>query len=113
MLLGYGDGIIQYIDQRYPRKILLRVEDPYVGGIGDIIYNDQSKSFVVSGLTDFSVWKIDDSQRKAYIWSHMQMTNNAIQNQYSFATSAAYLDPNTIIKCDRRGYASVFQQGFS
>mmetsp|Transcript_34339 Transcript_34339/g.58153 ORF Transcript_34339/g.58153 Transcript_34339/m.58153 type:complete len:575 (-) Transcript_34339:281-2005(-) len=113
MLLGYGDGIIQYIDQRYPRKILLRVEDPYVGGIGDIIYNDQSKSFVVSGLTDFSVWKIDDSQGKAYIWSHMQTTTNGFQNEYSYATSAAYLDPDTVVTCDRRGYASVFQQGFS
>mmetsp|Transcript_17768 Transcript_17768/g.28380 ORF Transcript_17768/g.28380 Transcript_17768/m.28380 type:complete len:575 (+) Transcript_17768:566-2290(+) len=113
MLLGYGDGIIQYIDQRYPRKILLRVEDPYVGGIGDIIYNDQSKSFVVSGLSDFSVWKMDDSQGKAYIWSHMSASTNKNRDEYSFATSTAYLNPNTVVMCDRRGYASVFQQGFS
>eukprot|EP00467_Chlorarachnion_reptans_P020807 CAMPEP_0114495312 /NCGR_PEP_ID=MMETSP0109-20121206/5141_1 /TAXON_ID=29199 /ORGANISM="Chlorarachnion reptans, Strain CCCM449" /LENGTH=154 /DNA_ID=CAMNT_0001672453 /DNA_START=488 /DNA_END=952 /DNA_ORIENTATION=- len=111
-LLGYGDGIIQLVDQRYPKKILQRTQDPYVDGVGDIVFNPSSSSFVVSGLTDFSVWHVDKSKGAASIWSHMHSTKDKPLSGSSYATAACFLDNDSIVMCDRNGYASVYKQQF-
>jgi len=111
VLLGYGDGSLQLIDQRYDKKIILRTQDPYVEGVGDIVYNASSQSFVVSGLTDFTVWKLGRDST-AYPWSHSETTKNSIANKTGYATAAAFLDADTVICCDRVGQAAVFKQKF-
>ena len=112
IMLGYGDASLQIVDQRYKRTVLVRSQDPYVDAVGDIDYNIVTDTFVVSGLTDFTVWKRDTQSKTATPWSHMGSSKTKFENKFQYATATCYLDPDTVIMCDRNGYAGIYKQGF-
>jgi len=115
-MLGYGDGELQHYDMRGTTNHLLhRVADPYVfDGIGDIQYDARSSAFVVSGFTDFSVWKHESSQ-EAKIWSHSVTSPNPANNVDGYACCASFLPTSapTVVVVDSQGMVQLFLQDFS
>lgn len=109
VLLGFGDGEMQHLDMRVNTKILHRVQDPYVDGIGHIEFNSHSNAFVVSGLTDFTVWKQVNGESK--VWSHMHATPDTfLQGGSSFTTFASFVDDKTIVVSTSSGHVSLYGQ---
>src|SRR5690349_18592338 len=53
VIMGFGDGEMQHIDMRVTNRILHKVQDPYVEGIGWIEYKASSASFAVSGFAEY------------------------------------------------------------
>ena len=89
------------------------VLDPYVDCIGNIHYREAAAdpSFVVSGMTDFSVWSARDEQPQK-LWSHQSSSADALMNTTDFATNASYLDDTHLVVANSNGYVSVFEQRF-
>jgi len=59
VLLGFENSALHCIDLRYPEKPLYKNYDPYVQAVGHIEFNDDKSMFVVSGLTDYTVYSRD------------------------------------------------------
>jgi WD40 repeat protein len=109
VLLGFGDGEMQHLDMRVSSKILHRVKDPYVEGIGHIEFNSHSNAFVVSGFTDSTVWK-QMSGGEAKVWSHMESTPNRVLQEASFTTFASFVDDKTIVVSSSAGGVGLYLQ---
>lgn len=75
MLLGFNDGEIRLVDQRNPKEAVAATVDPYVEFISGIQYNPRSQAFIVSGLQDFTVWKVDDIER---LMQRQQQNNSSL-----------------------------------
>ena len=84
--------------------------DPYVQGVGNIQYNDQSNAFVVSGYTDFTVWKQENGE--ARVWSHSLVGSNSLENVNGFSFSAVFLNNNTVIAGSSTGFLDLYTQQF-
>jgi len=112
VLLGFGDGEIQHIDMRISRDILGKIQDPYVSGIGQIEYNDYSNAFVVSGLTDFSVWRHDKASGAAQIWSHSLAAHDVLQSAGSCSTIANWLTDTCVLTTNSTGTVGLWDQDF-
>jgi hypothetical protein len=83
--------------------------DPYVQGIGNIEYNSTSNLFVVSGYTDFTVWK-REGDGEAKMWSHFFDGSNTLSNCSAFSVMSVFLNGTTILATDSTGQISVFLQ---
>lgn len=109
LLLGFGDGQFKHVDMRQPKAPLHSVQDPYVEAIGGIEYNAQANAFVLSGYSDFSVWKEHNGEMK--IWSHSKNSDD-ILNPKGWACSAAWYDATTVVSSDSVGAVGLYLQDF-
>jgi len=113
VIMGFGDGEMQHIDMRISTKILHKTQDPYVEGIGMIDYHPGASAFVVSGFTDFSVWKQDPKTGLARVQSHMLSGHQALANSSGFSTCAQLISPERVLMTTSSGMFGVFMQDFS
>jgi len=112
MMLGFGDGDIKHIDMR-TGQILHTTSDPYVDGIGSIVYNANSNAFVTSGYTDFSVWNIDDATGEARVWSHSHPSATAaVDSGGDYTTNAVFAEDDLILVTSSAGTIETFRQEF-
>jgi len=109
VLLGYGDGEMKHIDMRKANKVLHTVQDPYVEAIGNIAFSAEAQAFVVSGFTDFNVWKANGLEAK--IHSHADLSN-APRRGDGYACSAVWFDSQTVLTSDNTGTVGLFIQDF-
>lgn len=110
VLLGWGSAHIAYLDLRMSR--LVRIEDPYVDAVGQIVYNHNSKAFVTSGYTDFTVWKHTENNNKAKVWSHCISSANPLIGKHDTQHYATFLNDNTIVATTNHGSLGIYDQGF-
>ena len=108
-LLGYGDGCLKHIDLRQPSKILHSIVDPYVECVGQIEFNHAVQAFVVSGYTDFSVWKLVDGF--ASVHSHSELGAQPLRGK-GYATTAVWYEHNTVLAADNSGAIGIWEQDF-
>jgi hypothetical protein len=85
------------------------VQDPYVEAIGNIAFNADAQAFVVSGFTDFSVWKVNGLEPKLYC--HSENGNN-IKRADGYACSTVWYDTMTVLSCDNAGAVDMFLLDF-
>lgn len=111
VLLGYSNGIIKHIDMRNSKQYIDVIQDPYVEGIGNIEYNCRSRSLLVSGYTDFTVWKHENSGATR-VWSHALSETNTRDNVSGYSCNATYFDDDTVLVTDSLGSVGLRVQGF-
>jgi hypothetical protein len=85
------------------------VQDPYVEAIGNIAFNVDAQAFVVSGFTDFSVWKVNGLEPKLHC--HSENGDN-IKHADGYACSVVWYDAMTVLSCDNAGAAEMFLPDF-
>jgi hypothetical protein len=85
------------------------VQDPYVEAIGNIAFNAEAQAFVVSGFTDFSVWKVNGLEPKLH--SHADL-GEAPRHGDGLACSAVWYDRKTVLSSDNSGTVGLYLQGF-
>jgi len=107
LLLGYGDGEFKHVDMRQANKVLATVQDPYVEAVGGIEFNQESHAFVISGYTDFSVWKVRNGEMA--IHSHSKSGSEALKGK-GYYTSATWYDATTVLSSDNSGGVGLFIQ---
>jgi len=112
ILLGYGDGVLQNVDIRLARDhVVCSTVEPYVGCIGNILWNDVSQSFAVSGTSDFGVW-LRKSDNVARIWSHAHSSANPSTSVSLYTINAIYLSDSVVLTTDSHGMCSIITQSF-
>jgi len=57
--VGFGDGQIQYIDNRVTNRVLHVFQDPYCLAVGHLEYHRDKNLLLVSGIPDLTVWRVD------------------------------------------------------
>jgi len=115
LLLGFGDGELQHFDIR-TGSLLARVQDPYCEAVGNIVSNEigRSRSFVVSGTTDFTVWHHSSANSEARAWSHGQPSSGSFFNRSNYAIHAVLArDDALTIAADTVGHVKLFEQRFA
>lgn len=92
VLLGYGDGTIQFFDTRYP-GVKHTFKDSHVNAIGDILYNRESGLFGVWGIPGFSMWKREHELEATNVFNSQKHFNHDISLKYSgdFIPNTQYL----------------------
>lgn len=59
LLVGFGDGEIQHIDNRVTDRVLHRFNDPYCLAVGHLEYHAARNLLLVTGVPDLTVWRVD------------------------------------------------------
>jgi len=106
VLLGFGDGEIHHMDMRAGDKILHRVVDPYVQGVGNLHFHASSRSVVSSGFTDFCVWKPTTS-RQLSVWCHSSLDSEPLENAGQYNCTAVWANESTVLVTDNKGNLKV------
>jgi len=113
LLAGYGDGEIRTLDLRMTNQCCTSSTiDPFVEGIGSIEYCRNTNAYVVSGYTDFTVWRHDLESQSASVWSHGKPGTLVSQNNAAYSTSATFWRNNWVVATDSVGSLSLYSQGF-
>lgn len=85
------------------------VQDPFVEAIGAIEFNAEAQAFVVSGYTDFTVWKVDGSN--PHVHSH-SVSGTGQKHADGYSCTAVWYDAKTVLSSDNVGGVSLFLQDF-
>ncbi|KMS94217.1 hypothetical protein BVRB_023630, partial [Beta vulgaris subsp. vulgaris] len=80
--------------------------DPFVHAIGDMIYHEESRSFLFSGQPDFSLWRYDPSKCAALAWSRPSV-NSVSANGYCHAIYGRRSD--VVIKTNELGGIGIYR----
>jgi len=109
LVLGFGDGELRHLDLRRPNVSLVTAQDPFVDAIGRIEYHAGAGAFVVSGYSDFTVWRLNSLG--AMVWSHSGGSSR--QSHQLSLSSAVFFDSETVLNTDANGTVGLFRPGFA
>jgi len=108
-LVGGEEGWLAEVDLRNMTRSLQVVRDPYVCHVGDIDYDDYTRSFLVSGMTDFSYWKHDNQQ--AIITAHAEGSNLPLSAKSRVDVFAKFMAPNIGVSTNSEGALGIYLFG--
>lgn len=109
LLVGFDDREMKLFDVRRLNSVVDSAHDPFVDAIGIIDYDHSSAAFVVSGYTDFSVWKSTSDGFR--IWAHGDAGLERLTNDSGMTTSAGFHSHDAVV-CNSHGEVSIHVLGF-
>lgn len=110
ILVGGKNGKIFEFDSRTaggPGPVAQLGRDPYVYHIGDIEYNELSRSFITSGMGDFTYWK--HQEHRARLWAHSESAEArfGLKRGSKLNITATYSSPNVVVSTASEGSLGI------